>query len=121
LMLIRSPLTGAGVSLGVALGATLPFALVTVLLMRLVLRSRRWKQTSGAEQLVGTEAEVTEANAPPASEGPAGPYRGMVRMRGELWSAVAPQAIPAGARVRVVRVTGLTVHVAPAESAAPRA
>jgi membrane-bound serine protease (ClpP class) len=120
-MLIRSPLTGAGVSLGVALGATLPFALVTVLLMRLVLRSRRWKQAGGSEQLIGTEAEVTEAIAPPASEGLAGPYRGMVRMRGELWSAVAPQAIPAGARVRVVRVTGLTVHVAPAESAGPRA
>lgn len=121
LMLIRSPLTGAGVSLGVALGATLPFALVTVLLMRLVLRSRRWKQAGGAEQLIGTEAEVTEAIAPLASEGAAGPYRGMVRMRGELWRAVAPQAIPAGARVRVVRVTGLTVHVAPVESAAPRA
>jgi membrane-bound serine protease (ClpP class) len=121
LMLIRSPLTGAGVSLGVALGATLPFALVTVLLMRLVLRSRRWKQAGGSEQLIGTEAEVTTAIAPLASEGAVGPYRGMVRMRGELWSAVAPQAIPAGARVRVVRVTGLTVHVAPAESAAPRA
>ena len=45
IMLIRSPLTGAGVSLGVALGVTLPFAGVTILLMRMVLRSRSWKQT----------------------------------------------------------------------------
>ena len=41
LMLIRSPLTGAGVSLGVALGVTLPCAVVTVFLMRLVLALAR--------------------------------------------------------------------------------
>ena len=61
LMLIRSPLTSAGVSLGVALGVTLPFALLTILLMRLVLRSRGWKQTTGREQLIGAAGEVTEA------------------------------------------------------------
>ena len=61
LMLIRSPLTGAGVSLGVALGVTLPFAVLTILLMRLVLRTRGWKQTTGREQLTGAAAEVTEA------------------------------------------------------------
>ena len=66
LMLIRSPLTGAGVSLGAALGVTLPCAVITILLMRLVLRSRSWKQSTGAEQLLGAEAEVTEAIAPPA-------------------------------------------------------
>jgi membrane-bound ClpP family serine protease len=43
----------------------------------------------------------------------------MVRMHGELWRAVASQAIPAGARVRVLRVTGLTVQVAPTDEAAP--
>src|SRR4029077_13406645 len=43
LMLIRSPLTHAGVSLGVAAGVTLPFALITVFLMRLVLSSQTWK------------------------------------------------------------------------------
>ena len=53
LMLIRSPLTGAGVSLGVALGVTLPFAGVTILLMRLVLRSRSWKQTGWVGGLGG--------------------------------------------------------------------
>ena len=60
LMLVRSPLTHAGVSLGVALGVTLPFALLTIFLMRLVLRSRSWKQSTGREQLVGSPAEVTE-------------------------------------------------------------
>ena len=115
LMLIRSPLTGAGVSVGVALGVTLPFALLVVLLMRLVIRSRSWKQTVGPERLVGATAEVTGPVATPAEDGS---FAGMVRMQGALWRAVAPQVIPAGTQVRVVRVTGLTLHVIPAASAA---
>jgi len=115
-MLIRSPITGAGVSFGVALGVTVPCALVTIFLMRLVLRSRSWKQSTGAEELLGEEAEVTEAIAPAAAPGTPATFQGMVRLHGELWRAVAPAAIPAGAQVRVVRVTGLTVHVTPAES-----
>jgi len=114
LMLIRSPLTGAGVSLGVALGATLPFAALTILLMRLVLRSRSWKQTGGADELMGAMAEVTEALVRPAEDGF---FAGMVRTQGALWRAVAPQTIPAGAQVRVVRVAGLTLHVIPASTA----
>ena len=117
-MLIRSPLTGAGVSFGVALGVTAPAALVTIFLMRLVLSSRAWKQSSGKEELLGAEAEVTEAIAPVGGEAAPASFQGMVRLRGELWRAVAPMAIPAGTQVRVVQVSGLTVHVAPAGSAA---
>jgi len=110
LMLIRSPLTGGGVSFVVAVAVTLPFAVIIIFLMRLVLKSRRWKGATGREQLVGTEAEVTEALAP--SDAKAG-FSGMVRMHGELWRAVAEHAIEAGTRVRVTRVEGLTVHVRP--------
>ncbi len=63
LMLVRSPLTHAGVSLGVAFGVTLPFALLTILLMRLVLRSRSWKQSTGREQLVGAPARSDRASS----------------------------------------------------------
>jgi membrane-bound serine protease (ClpP class) len=117
-MLIRSPLTGAGVSFGVALGVTAPAAAVTIFLMRLVLRSRSWKQSTGAEELVGAQAEVTETFAPVSGQAAPASFQGMVRLRGELWRAVAPVAIPVGAQVRVVRVAGLTVYVTPAESAA---
>jgi membrane-bound ClpP family serine protease len=88
--------------------------------MRLVLRTRGWKQTTGREQLTGAAAEVTEAIQ--ATSGPAGEsvFAGMVRTHGELWRAVASQAIPAGSQVRVVRVTGLTVQVAPDEAAPSR-
>lgn len=102
LMLVRSPLTGGGVSLGVALGVTLPFALITILLMRLVLRSRKWKFATGVEQLIGEVGEVTE---------PVDGRGGTVFVHGELWRAMAPQKIARGTRVRVVRVEGLTLHV----------
>jgi membrane-bound serine protease (ClpP class) len=112
LMLVRSPLTGAGVSLGVAFGATLPFAVITVALMRLVLRSRTWMPQTGVEQLMRDVGHVTEA-----IEGGAGtqPGRGMVRVRGELWRAASAAAIPEGTQVRVLRVDGLTLYVEPVE------
>jgi membrane-bound serine protease (ClpP class) len=108
LMLVRSPLTHAGVSLGVAFDATLPFAALTILLMRLVLRSRAWKPVTGREQLVGAPGEVTEALV----RQPDGEFfQGMVRLHGELWRAVSQQEIPAGAQVQVARIDGLTLHV----------
>jgi membrane-bound serine protease (ClpP class) len=108
LMLVRSPLTHAGVSLGVAFGATLPFAALTILLMRLVLRSRAWKPLTGREQLVGAPGEVTEALV---RQPDGNLFQGMVRLHGELWRAVAQQEIPAGAQVQVSRIDGLTLHV----------
>ena len=108
LMLIRSPLTGMGVSLSTALGVALPFAVIVVILMRLVLRSRHWKQTTGKEEMIGEEADVTEAVG-------FGEATGMVFIHGELWRAAGPQgvSIPKGARVRVRKIKGLTLEVEP--------
>lgn len=105
LMLIRSPLTGAGVSPAVALGVAIPAAVIVVILMRLVLRSRTWKQSTGREELLGEEGEIT------AAIGPGG--AGMVRVHGELWKAVAAPgaSLAGGARVRVRQVNGLTLEV----------
>jgi membrane-bound serine protease (ClpP class) len=110
LMLVRSPLTVAGVSLGVALGVTLPFAAITIFLMRMVLRSRSWKPETGVEQMIGAAAEVAEPLLP-VEDGKL--FEGKVRIRGELWRAVAPQTIPAGAQVRVASIQGLTLYVLP--------
>jgi membrane-bound serine protease (ClpP class) len=115
LMLVRSPLTHAGVSLGVALGATLPFAVITVFLMRLVLKSRSWKPVMGREQFVGKPAEVT---VPLVKSADGEMFQGMVRLNGELWRAVAPEPIPQGMHVRVTGFEGLTLHVVPAEHSA---
>ena len=58
--LVRSPLTPGGVSIGVALVATIPFALFTVFLVRLVLKSRKWKSSTG-RGIVGEQGVVTTA------------------------------------------------------------
>jgi membrane-bound serine protease (ClpP class) len=105
MFLIRSPLTPGGVSFGVALAATLPFAFLTVLLMRLVLKSRRWKTVTGKEEMLGEEGIVTSALTTGGE--------GMIRVHGELWRAVSKEDIPAGAKVRVLRVDGLKLEVEP--------
>jgi membrane-bound serine protease (ClpP class) len=109
MFLIRSPLTSGGVSLGVALAATLPFAVITIFLMRLVLRSRSWKATTGREELIGEEGI--------AISGLHAGAEGMIRVHGELWQAVCPQAVPEGKPVRVRSVQGLKLHVEPEEAA----
>ena len=115
LMLVQSPLTHAGVSLGVAASVTVPFALITIFLMRLVLKSRTWKPSMGREQFVGSTAEVTD---PLVKSQDGEMFQGMVRLNGALWRAVAREAIPQGAHVRVTRFEGLTLHVVPAEHSA---
>src|ERR1700676_4098403 len=108
LMLVRSPLTHAGVSLGVAFGVTLPFALIVIFLMRLVLKSRTWKPSMGRAQFVGTTAEVT-GSLVKSADGEM--FEGMVRLNGALWRAVSREAIPQGAHVLVTSFEGLTLHV----------
>jgi membrane-bound serine protease (ClpP class) len=110
LFLIRSPLTPGGVSVGVALAVTIPFAFIAVYLVRLVLRSRRWKITTGKEELLGEEGVVTTAL-------PAG-GEGMVRIHGELWRARSAAPVAEGKSVRVVRIDGLKLIVEPAETPA---
>jgi membrane-bound serine protease (ClpP class) len=110
MFLIRSPLTPGGVSLGVALAATVPFALLTVFLMRLVLKSRKWKSSTGREELLGEHGVVT-------TEVPVG-GEGMIRIHGELWRATAKENLQLGTPVRVLRADGLKLVVEAVTSSA---
>jgi membrane-bound serine protease (ClpP class) len=110
LFLIRSPYTAGGVSLGTAIAVTLPFAALTVLLMRLVLRSRKWKQATGPEEMIGSEGIVIE----PVGDG----HDGMIRIHGELWRATSTQPVAEGKSVRVLRIDGLKLYVEPLDSPA---
>ena len=109
IFLIRSPLTSGGVSIGVALAGTLPFAVLAVVLMRLVLRSRRWKTATGKEELIGSQG-VAVAPLPAGEEG-------MIRVHGELWRAESSRPVQEGETVRVLRVEGLKLYVEPADVA----
>jgi membrane-bound serine protease (ClpP class) len=110
MFLIRSPLTSGGVSLGMAIAVTLPFAVLTVFLMRLVLRSRKWKSATGREEMLGEQGIVV---APIA-----GGAEGMIRIHGELWRAVAAQPVAEGKPVRVLKIEGLKLYVEPIEATA---
>ncbi len=107
LFLIRSPFTAGGVSFGAAIGVTLPFAALTILLMRLVLRSRKWKQVTGREEMIGAEGVVIQ----PVSNG----HDGMIRIHGELWRATSTQPVAEGKSVRVLKIDGLRLYVEPSE------
>jgi membrane-bound serine protease (ClpP class) len=109
IFLIRSPLTPGGVSVGVALAGTVPFAILAVVLMRLVLRSRRWKTATGKEELIGSQGVAIGPLAAGAV--------GMVRVHGELWKAESSKPVQEGEAVRILRVEGLKLYVEPAEAA----
>lgn len=106
--LIRSPLTGMGVSLGTALSVALPLAVIVVILTRAVIRSRSWKQAAGREEMIGEEGEIIEPVGTASEMG-----MGMARVHGEMWRVAAPkgESILKGSWVRVRKVDGLTLHV----------
>jgi membrane-bound serine protease (ClpP class) len=109
LILIDSPLPEMRVKLVTALGITLPFAAITIFLMRLVIRAHRNKSVTGDEGMVG---EIGTALTDIGAEG-------KVQVHGEIWQASSPQPIESGNRVRVVAVEGLNVKVTPESGSGP--
>ena len=103
-MLIDSPMPEMRIHWTTAIALALPFSLITVLLLSLVVRARRNKVETGSEAMVG---EIGAAFSPLAPEG-------KIFVHGEYWNAVSPVPVPAGARVRVTAVDGLTLTVEPA-------
>src|SRR2546427_365116 len=109
IFLIRSPLTPGGVSVGVALAGTVPFAILSLGLMRLVVRSRRWRRAAGEGEVIGSQGVAIAQMAAGAE--------GMVRVHGELWKAESSKPLQEGETVRILRVEGLKLYVEPAEVA----
>jgi membrane-bound serine protease (ClpP class) len=91
--------------LKVPLTAILPGVAVlvawTFLIVRLVLRAQRRRAVTGASGMIDTVA-VADTDLDP---------EGWVRVMGERWRAVSDERVPAGDRVRVVEVQGLTLTV----------
>ncbi len=108
-MLFESPIPEMGVRWGTAISVAIPFAAITIFLLRLVIRSRAWKMAVGAEEMVGEIGEVRRA-----IDG-----EGVVFIHGENWRALSQQKIPAGTKVRVVSVEGLKLRVEPVSTEAP--
>jgi membrane protein implicated in regulation of membrane protease activity len=63
--------------------------------------AKRWRPKTGAEAMVGLEAEVASPCRP----------RGQVRVLGELWEAICETGADPGEIVRVTGVDGLRLVV----------
>jgi len=101
LILIDSPLPELRVRLATALGVTVPFAAITIFLMRLVLLSHRSKSVTGTEGMLG-EVGLSLSDISP---------EGKVQVHGEIWQAKSAQPVQAGERVKVTAIEGLTLTV----------
>jgi len=105
LTLVAAPIPQMDVSPLVAIAVSLGFGLITVFLLRLVIRAQRRKARIGADAMVGSRATAMEALAP----------EGHVLVEGEIWQAVAAQPVAAGADLRVVSVDQMILQVEPAQ------
>jgi membrane-bound serine protease (ClpP class) len=102
-MLIDSPWPAMRIHWATAIGLALPFSLITILLLTLAMRARRYKVETGSEGMIG---EVGTALTPVAPQG-------KVFVHGEYWDAESSQPVAGGARVRVTAVRRLKLTVEP--------
>jgi membrane-bound serine protease (ClpP class) len=86
-----------------AVAVTLPFALITIFLLRLAINAFQYKVATGRESMIG---EVGVAKTDIDGEG-------RVFVHGEWWNAQSKVKIASGSKVRVVDVDGLTLSVDP--------
>ncbi len=107
LLLVDGPIPEMRVRLVTALAVSIPLGIITAFLMGIAVRARRNKVVTGAQGLIG-EIGIAESTLAPA---------GKVFVHGELWDAVSTVPIPAGERVVVRQVDGLTLRVDPVTAA----
>jgi membrane-bound serine protease (ClpP class) len=101
LMLVNGPIPQLQVHFSTVVAIAIPLAVITVVLVRLVVMSRRRKSVVGPQSMVG---EVGVAANEVHDQG-------KVMVRGEYWNAHSDRPIPAGTRVRVIKVDGLKIEV----------
>ncbi|MFL6213689.1 MAG: NfeD family protein [Blastocatellia bacterium] len=87
--------------LSLVLAVIVPFAVMLILMLKLAMRARRMKVTTGMAGMIGLHGRAQTAIAP----------MGTVFVRGELWQARSPMRIAVGEGVRVTDIDGLTLNV----------
>ncbi len=104
IMMFPSGAPGFTLSLSVVAAATIMTAALFLLVLTMLLRSRRHPVVTGKEGLLGAEGETV------AWDGD----EGRVRVNGEIWRARAQRPLEAGARIKVIDREGLVLVVEPA-------
>jgi len=105
LILIDAPNPEMRLPPGLVLAVVIPFALILIVMVRLALRARETRVSTGLAGMIGLKGRAETMIAP----------EGRVFVRGELWRARSQTKIAAGENVRVVGVDGLTLDVDLAE------
>jgi membrane-bound serine protease (ClpP class) len=101
IMMFPSAAPGFELSPAVIAGAGVVTAGLFLLVLSMLLRSRKFAIVTGTEALVGAEGEAVSWQG----------QEGRVRIRGEIWRARAAVPLQPGSRVRVVDRDGLVLLV----------
>src|ERR1700680_4065927 len=109
LFLVDAPIPEMRVHLATALAVSIPLGIITAFLMSIAVRARRNKVVTGEQGLIG-EIGIAQTTLAPAGQG---------LVHGELWDAVSTVPVPAGGRIVVHQVDGLTLRVEPVAAAKP--
>ena len=94
------------IHLSTALGVSLPFGIITCMLVTLVVRSQRTKPAMGTSSMIDETGVAITALAP----------AGKVLVHGEYWDAVSTAPAAAGTSIRVIELTGLQLTVEPVQA-----
>jgi membrane-bound serine protease (ClpP class) len=86
---------------GLVLAVVIPFAVIMIFVLKLAIRARRAKVTTGTAGMIGLVGRAETAIAP----------QGTVFVRGELWRAHSQMSVARGESVRVTGLNGLTLDV----------
>ena len=103
IMLLETDVPGFGISWTLIGSIAAVSAGFFILVMMMLVRSRRRPVVSGPEEMVGSTGEVIDWEG----------HAGTVRVHGEVWKARAAKALDAGRPVRVDEIDGLTLVVQP--------
>jgi membrane-bound serine protease (ClpP class) len=109
LFLVDAPIPEMRVHLATALAVSIPLGLITAFLMSIAVRARRNKVVTGEQGLIG-EIGIAQTMLGPS---------GKVFVHGETWDAISAVPVPAGERIVVRQVDGLTLRVDPVPAARP--
>jgi membrane-bound serine protease (ClpP class) len=106
LMLVDTPIPAWRIGWGLVLPTVVVLVAASFFLLSRVWRLRRAKAKSGLDAIVGEVGEL--ATAIERSHG-----EGTVFVHGEYWTATADEPVQSGAKVRVERVEGTRLRIAP--------
>jgi membrane-bound serine protease (ClpP class) len=107
-MMFHDSAPGFGLSIAVVIAATVFSAGLFLLVVAMLLRSRRQPVITGGEALIGAEGEAVDWEA----------TAGRVRVKGEIWQARCPCALVPGTHIKVTSREGLVLTVEPTRSKA---